>query len=651
MSVISSDKEYVELIHPSVAKLRRTRYIRQNVLGQKLPVTLPLGLEGFEAEVNGLIQGDFSEQFKKRLTLQKWHENGDIVTYSDIEEAKTCVIEELRKPIEGPRYARVGLRLVEKNSNTLVLRFNPSLGRWNRLCLPADYANDKLWEWNQKSVKEYGNPWRSPIYIVDKSLGKIGQTLINSGSNVILISRDYLYFTTIFNPLNRGAFNWSHDKNAHKISWEFYLDNDLEETNPIVIYDDDETFWSIYRIGSGSYDVQISEETSNVCKGSSSLKMNIVSGSYGWVGVQHIWTTGQNWSDKDFICLWIYGANSGSILSILLYGGGYAEYQLTDNWTGWRRLVIPLRKFSNIQNINLSNITAIWVRYMNIQGTFTSYLDRTVIDVGQWVKVEVFIPDAGRKNNWNVALYSWDGSNWQLWASHPLIDNPTGTWYGSHTNANLYFLNGMRMCDIMLGRDPQSDWESQYGWRTYHSGLRGETKVGFRGAGVGVPLDITYSNYYGCKKRVGFAIKMPPEDFQDSSTYGISQCKLKIEIYYDKGETGAWGEATYEFENSTNQYYGLQNINKKYIVLFHNSEKRANFIILDNNTVGDGEPNTLEVTADENQDITKVKIGWAKEKTADLRYGLDLTDPALDTNGNGIPDVIENVEAYVGGLS
>ena len=124
MSVISSGKEYVELIHPSVIKARRQTYLKRGVLGEKLPLVIPLTLEGFEAEINGLIQGGFSEQFKKRLILQKWHENGEIVTYSDIEEAKTGVIEELRKPIEGPRYARVGIHFVEVNNDTLVLRWN-----------------------------------------------------------------------------------------------------------------------------------------------------------------------------------------------------------------------------------------------------------------------------------------------------------------------------------------------------------------------------------------------------------------------------------------------------------------------------------------------------------------------------------------------
>jgi len=63
-------------------------------------------------------------------------------------------------------------------------------------------------------------------------------------------------------------------------------------------------------------------------------------------------------------------------------------------------------------------------------------------------------------------------------------------------------------------------------------GEKGQT-CNKRSNGRQAPTTITYSSYYGCQKRIGFAIKMPPDDGQDSSTYGISQCKLKLEVYYE----------------------------------------------------------------------------------------------------------------------
>jgi len=670
MSVISSDREYVELVHPSVAKLRRTRYIRQNVLGQKLPVTLPLGLEGFEAEVNGLIQGDFSEQFKKRLALQRWHENGDILTYSDIEEAKTCVIEELRKPIEGPRYARVGLRLVEKNSNTLVLRFNPSLGKWNRLCLPADYSAGKLSPYHQLYAKAHGNPWRG-TWLGWTHLCRfgVGETRVNSGTSVVFHTMSYTFWgdVSLYHGVVRYNCNWQHDKTNHKFSFEFYLDNDREESNPnltdgqsdaneICVYDDDETIWSIYKAGTGSYDCSLSEDTSTVKRGASSLKVNITTGgAYAKFQIYRAYATPQDWSTKDFVCIWYYGANSGMSWDVCIktvdnswdYGAKLGT--VTDNFTGWKRFVFPLRKYTKTGANDPDFTRVTWIIPITDiypTGALTLYLDRIVVDVGQWVKVEVYVPDVLKNTSDGVKLYWWNPAT-SAYDLLPATFNPEKNGDPNWDGACIKVLSGYSF-DDMYGTGAG---EGEARFTFYGKGGRGDA-VNHCWANSQDPNgNIVYSNNYGCKKRIGFAIKMPPEDFQDSSTYGISQCRLKLEVYYDKGETGAFGEATFEFENSLNTYYGLQNINKRYIVLFHNSEKRANFIILDNNTVGDGEPSLLELTADENENITKVKIGWAKEKTADLRYGLDLTDPSLDTNGDGIPDLIENVEAYVGGLS
>jgi hypothetical protein len=642
MSVISSGKEYVELIHPSVIKARRQTYLKRGVLGEKLSLVIPLTLEGFEAEINGLIQGDFSEQFKKRLMLQKWHENGEIVTYSDIEEAKTGVIEELRKPIEGPRYARVGIHFVEVNNDTLVLRWNPSLGKWNRMCLPNSNPKNVFTMWSQTRSRPYGSPWIGYVYWYELN-GVVGSILINFGSGFYLHPTSPSYYNINatrmgLDPGTRGTINWQHDKVNHKFSYEFYIDNDNEEHNPNVLYDDDESFWTVYQSGSGSCNITIGEETTIIRKGTSSLKIILGSGSYGLVGISHQFFPSVDWSSYDFLCLYWYGANSGISWNVSLLAPDWSnrfEYSFLDNWSGWRRIVIPLRAMSKIGSPSLTNIA--WIIIWCTANSGTTYLDRTLIDVGKWVKCEVYVPDYLNQNVNNVKLYFWD-KNSNTWGTALEAETEVGSF--SWENSRIFYLSGHSGADIWgSGSDK---------FNIFLKGKRGESKTGYSGA---EETTITYSNYYGCKSRIGFGLKMPPDDGQDSTTTGISQAKCKIEIYYDKGETGQWGEATFEFEDSTNVYYGLRRIEKKYILLFHGYEKRANFIILPNTVVGDGLPNRLEITADENTDITRVLIGWASKKTSDLRYGLDLTDPSLDSDNDGIPDLIENVESYVGGLS
>jgi len=654
MSIISTEKEYVELIHPSVVKARRQTYLKRGVLGEKLPLVIPVTLEGFEAEITGLIQGDFSEQFKKRLTLQKWHENGDTVTYQDIEEAKTGVIEELRKPIEGARYARVNVHFTEKNSNTLVLRWNPTLGKWNRLCIPSS-SDSTRFTWDPDYTKVGGNPWIDRRGSWDFLSGRVSCFFINNGDGMFLYPvNNYGYpygnpITSARNPVAASdIFNWQLDTVNHKFSFEFYLDNDNEEHSPNVLYDDDETFWTVYNVGTGNVQTSLGEETVTVKKGTSSLKITATSGTYAHVAFYHDFGVSQDWSGYDFLCLYIYGNNSGVQIKVFLLTtnwDNYAYWSMTDNWTGWKRIILPLRKpTGTVGSYSLTSVKyiEIWFLYPPLNTSW--YIDRTLIDVGKWVKVECFVPDYIKDILDSVKLYFWNPNtnNWAGPATFNGEKNTNPSWNGTY----FVVLNGNNFEDFYGGGTSGAAAFTFYG-----KAGRGETISHSWGSSLDPNGAITYSNYYGCKKRIGFAIKMPPDDGQDSSTYGISQCRLKLEVYYGIGDSGFWGEATYEFENSTNMYYGLQNIDKPYIVLWHSTEKRANFIILPNTTVGDGLPSRLEVTADENQNIVKVVLGWASQKTGDLRYGLDLTDPTLDSDGDGIPDVIENIESYVGGLS
>jgi len=271
------------------------------------------------------------------------------------------------------------------------------------------------------------------------------------------------------------------------------------------------------------------------------------------------------------------------------------------------------------------------------------YVDRTVVDVGQWVKVETYVPDVlvPKTNSFPyVDLYAWDPDE--------LFYKKCLSWWdpkGPDIKGLLWsFLNG----DVLSGAEPGSIYggSDNEGAFAYVPKLRGETATtgestntdgiirGDAAAGV-----ITYSSYYGCKKRIGFAIKMPPDDGQDSSTYGISQCKLKLEVYYDK-ETYAgvdrYGAATFEFENSTNKIYGLQLINESWIALFPDSgpSKGAEMLFLS------AKPTGLEVSADEDQVIYKIKLTLPKG-TAVYAGSLLHGDVTLDSDGDGVPDCLE----------
>ncbi|RLJ02965.1 MAG: hypothetical protein DRP11_02125 [Candidatus Aenigmatarchaeota archaeon] len=493
-----------------------------------------------------------------------------------------------RKPIKAP-YELV--YVATKDNDVFV--FKP-INKVTRMCLPADYANNKLYLWNQKRALEYANPWQG-TYASDSRFGFLGTTIINSGDSIVFHRKDNYKEIDEIEPKLSYAWGWSHDKTNHKFSYEFYLNNNREESNPSLtdgqsdsneacIYDDDESFWSIRRGGTGSYDIQLSEETVEVQKGNSSQKMEIITGSYSWMGVQHTYASEQDWSGYDFLCFWIYGVNTGLTISVEIFAPddqNWFYYQFTDNFNGWKRIVIPLRKFTASGSPDWSKVTMISIVYLSVDQTFTSYLDRIVVDVGQWVKVEVFVPDqlkvGSSIRSWRV--FSWDGSAWTTDGFLDVFDAGTQDNLSNCYSGNLYFLDGTTQYDVTQ--------DYRKGASAFLVGNRGETKS-LEGSAENMDSDagtITYSSYYGCLKRIGFAIKLPPDDGQDSSTNGISQCKLKLEVYYEGDLTV---KDTMGNKNGT-RYGGLQVVTPYgYGLSLNGSSNYVSTLFNPNSEIGNG---------------------------------------------------------------
>jgi hypothetical protein len=158
------------------------------------------------------------------------------------------------------------------------------------------------------------------------------------------------------------------------------------------------------------------------------------------------------------------------------------------------------------------------------------------------------------------------------------------------------------------------------------------------------PTSTQLSGKHGCRKRIVFVLGMPPEDYRDSASGGVSQAKIKLEVKY-----ASEGEATYEFEDSDNQYYGLRNISKKYLLLFRkDSQGPVDFIQLKNTSIGDGLPTYLAVKADHSEEIKEVQITLPSLADQSRKHwGQSTLDPTLDSDGDGILDAVEEVEGFV----
>jgi len=564
----------------------------------------------------------------------------------------------VRRPFKAP-YEPIHVALTD--NDTFIFRPKNA----SRLCLPADYTNNKLYGWNQKfadlSTSKwganafYGRDWRSGGL---SETFHVGEVRIVSGQSVNLLRGENYFNNYLVLPsevVHYWNCNWTHDKASHKYSFEFYLDNDKEESDSSLtdgqsgsgekcLYDDDETFWGVLHWGTGTIDGQISEDTTNQIKGSSCTQPETISGSYTDWALRHQFSPAEDWTNYEFICVWIKGSNSGATVPFEVRTPDNANkgtWSIVDNFTGWKRFVFPLRNpDSTIGTYDLTNVQVLIINNMEQVGS-EFRVDRVVLDVGQWVKIETYIPDMLKDNDNNgypaVFVKTYDPVS-QDWAA-PLIWDQNEIWGTGPSNPQCYapsgyFLDGSRWDEVYGG--------VRKGGSLYLQGERNETKdtTGYSGYVDTDAGDITYSSYCGCLKRLGFAIKMPPDDGQDSSAYGISQCKLKLEVYYDKGDVyyspyELYGAATYEFENSTNQYYGLQNINDSWLALFDPNTNEVEFLILSQRPLG------LKVRADENELIDRIELTLKKGTVvyAGQLYHADLT---RDSDSDGVTDFLDS---------
>jgi len=205
----------------------------------------------------------------------------------------------------------------------------------------------------------------------------------------------------LYLPFSEGsgskAFDGSPAQNHGTLNGPVWLKpnegEDQEGDNPLVIYDDDETFWTFEQLGTGSYDYAASEETTIVKRGSSSYKIVSSAGTRSWCRARHWWGSSQDWSQKDFISLWFYGSNSGKTFRIDISSDATDNtwnnskyHNIVDNFTGWRRFILLRERFSVFSGtLDWSSVYGVALRSEeggNWNGTV--YLDRTIVDVGNW---------------------------------------------------------------------------------------------------------------------------------------------------------------------------------------------------------------------------------------------------------------------------
>ncbi len=160
-----------------------------------------------------------------------------------------------------------------------------------------------------------------------------------------------------------------------------------------VLYDDNTSYWTAGGGGSGSLGVSISSSTSTVERGTSSLQINLTSGSYSEIEVGHDYTPStQNWSMYTYLSFYIYGLNSSNNIIVGLRApdqNNCIDYIFQDNFLGWHQINFPLQtNTTNAQGTlpetfaigtpNLSDITEVgWFFYYE---PYVYYIDNVTLN-------------------------------------------------------------------------------------------------------------------------------------------------------------------------------------------------------------------------------------------------------------------------------
>lgn len=169
------------------------------------------------------------------------------------------------------------------------------------------------------------------------------------------------------------------------------------EVNPTVIADDDQvSFWTLAFGAAGSYSFTEINDSVEKRVGTDSYRIDVAVGSYATCYFYHSYAVNQDWSSKSRIVFDIYGTNSGRTFELEIRAADNSNKfrkVLTDNFTGWQRIVIPFGSFIQVGSPNWATVKLINIFdiYPNQNGI---RFDRWVVDVGV-----VAVDSSGYGNN------------------------------------------------------------------------------------------------------------------------------------------------------------------------------------------------------------------------------------------------------------
>jgi len=401
------------------------------------------------------------------------------------------------------------------------------------------------------------------------------------------------------------------DTVGHMITQEFTVRNDGDNTPTVIDNCESTTGWALTH-GTG----QLSTSSGKI----------VMIGNTSSTGMFRATRTATiNLSSAHFVSFSIKStiAGNATILLITTAGTHYAA------WTDTRfaisadveyRVTVPINAPQGttgqnpnvvVGTLNTSSISAIVIGLSNAGNTVpaTVYIDNITADTTKPTYIEAQVPD--NLSATSLSLYTHNGTAYQLASTHSLDGVYSQV---SQTSSNFTAADSTKFDDVY--------GSAGAGRAVYPKGESGETKAGSSG-------NITYSGNKGTSKRIGLRVDLPPSD---NGRTNFNKCRIKTILTYAPDVEGNYS-ASYDFADSTNTSYGLQNITKPWIALYDPATSLIEFYLHTNR------PTALSFKRDENGTIHELSL---YPGSGSIYHGqITFADLTLDSDSDLIPDCLE----------
>ena len=325
-------------------------------------------------------------------------------------------------------------------------------------------------------------------------------------------------------------------------------------------------------------------------------------------------------SGKDFIVVEITPSFSGELFFKMVLGVGYVGAGVACTANTKTKYVIPFRAPVGVAGILRHDAGVTYTTITEVQigaraGTVltgqTVIVHSISLDSAKPSCFEIQVPDVLADSS--AEIYTHNGSAYQLCRTCKLNSTFEDV---SSTDANCTYADGTKLSDVFGA--------SGLGRSVFPKGNLGDTKSGSLADST-----ITYSTNKGTQKRIGFRVDLGP---YVAGTPNLSKCRIKVVIYYSSDSNGKY-TSSYEFADSTNSSYGLQNLSKPWICIYDSTKTEIDYFLFTHR------PKNLIRKKDETGTIHELQLFPGNGA---IYYGkITHFDLTLDSNSNLIPDCLE----------